>query len=136
MTPEQSFLRIDPDLQPIFAELRRFEPIFHREAFGKSIEDFRRRMAPGYWEVGASGQRYDRDFILKTLGHNPPVDAEGQSVEPDLQVLSQLLDQALSAYWHIAFAPCGVSEVDISGVAISIVHINQTSHLASIIPPG
>jgi phosphoserine phosphatase len=49
----------------------------------------------------------------------------------------QLLDQPLSAYWHIAFAPCGVSEVELSGVAISIIHINQTSHLANIlIPPA
>ena len=103
MTPEQSFLRIDPDLQPIFAELRRFEPIFHREAFGKSIEDFRRRMAPGYWEVGASGQRYDRDFILKTLGHNLPVDAEAagwkcsdfglRMLGPDAYLFTYTLDQ-------------------------------------------
>ena len=103
MTPEQSFLRIDPDLQPIFAELQRFEPIFHREAFGKSIEDFRRRMAPGYWEVGASGQRYDRDFILKTLGHNLPVDAEAagwkcldfglRMLGPDAYLFTYTLDQ-------------------------------------------
>jgi len=103
MTPEQSFLRIDPDLQPIFAELRRFEPIFHREAFGKSIEDFRRRMAPGYWEVGASGRQYRRDSILRTLKENPPVDAEAAAwvcsdfglrmLGPDVYLFTYTLDQ-------------------------------------------
>jgi hypothetical protein len=30
---------------------------------------------PHYWEVGASGRRYSREFILRTLEQNPPVDA-------------------------------------------------------------
>jgi hypothetical protein len=76
MEPEQSFPQIDPDLQHVFAELRNFEPIFHREAFGKSIEEFCRRMAPDYWEIGASGRIYRPEFILKTLEENPPVDAQ------------------------------------------------------------
>ena len=43
------------------------------------------------------------------LEAHPPVDAEGQSVEPDLQVLSQLLDQALgndtaAIHWDLARA--------------------------------
>ena len=60
-------------------------------------------MAPGYWEVGASGQRYDRDFILKTLGHNPPVDAEAagwkcsdfglRMLGPDVYLFTYTLDQ-------------------------------------------
>lgn len=52
------------------------EPIFHRPAFARTQEDFARLMAPGYWEVGASGRRYDRSFILDHLAANPPVDAE------------------------------------------------------------
>ena len=43
------------------------------------------------------------------LEAHPPVDAEGQSLEPDLQVLSQMLDQALGSstaaiHWDLARA--------------------------------
>jgi len=34
-----------------------------------------RVVAPEYWEVGASGRRYSREFILKGLEEKPPVDA-------------------------------------------------------------
>lgn len=37
--------------------------------------DFKRATAPEYWEVGASGRRYSREFILRTLDQNPPVEA-------------------------------------------------------------
>jgi len=32
-------------------------------------------MAPENWEVGASGRRYSRKFILGRLDRNPPADA-------------------------------------------------------------
>lgn len=76
MESRLQFLKIDPDLLPIFEELQKREPIFHRAEFGKSVECFARLMAPGYWEVGASGRRYGRDLILKKLKQYPPVDAE------------------------------------------------------------
>ena len=48
-------------------ELIRREPIFHRPEFGTARADFERMMAPDYWEIGASGQRYDRGYILEVL---------------------------------------------------------------------
>ena len=71
----QAFIETEPSLQPILAELIAREPIFHRPEFASTIKDFARMMAPGYWEVGGSGRRYSRDFILETLAHTPPVDA-------------------------------------------------------------
>ncbi|HTB96516.1 MAG TPA: DUF4440 domain-containing protein [Terracidiphilus sp.] len=68
--------RVEPDLVQTLEELREFEPIFHRERSGRSCEDFRRLMAEDYWEVGASGRRYDRDFILQQLEEHPPADAQ------------------------------------------------------------
>jgi hypothetical protein len=43
------------------------------------------------------------------LEAHPPVDAEGQSIEPDVQLLSQMLDQALGSHtaaihWDLARA--------------------------------
>ncbi len=43
--------------------------------FGLEPADFARRTAADYWEVGASGRRYGRDFILQTLADSPPVNA-------------------------------------------------------------
>lgn len=76
MAAENALPNIAPELQLLLEELKQREPIFHRSSFGVSAEDFERMMAPDHWEVGASGQCYSRDFILKTLAHNRPVDAE------------------------------------------------------------
>jgi hypothetical protein len=40
-----------------------------------TAEERDRVVAPEYREVGASGRRYSRDFILRTLEEKPPVDA-------------------------------------------------------------
>lgn len=60
----------------VLEELRAMEPIFHTPAFGVTLDDFERRMVNDYWEIGASGARYDRAFILRHLASAPPVDAE------------------------------------------------------------
>jgi hypothetical protein len=55
------------DLADVLEELKRREPIFHRREFGTTRADFERLMVDDYWEIGASGQRYDRAFILDEL---------------------------------------------------------------------
>lgn len=69
------FARVEAGLEGVLEELRRLEPIFHTAEFGRSVEEFERRMAAEYWEVGASGRRYSRAFILRHLAEKPPVDA-------------------------------------------------------------
>ena len=81
MADNKVFTHIDPDLLPVFEELRRREPIFHTPDFGATRIDFENAMAPGYWEVGASGRRYSREFILRSLEQRPPVDAENAGWE-------------------------------------------------------
>jgi hypothetical protein len=56
-----------PDLQEVLAELSAREPIFHRPEFGTSRADFERMTAEDFWETGASGRRYSRDFVLDEL---------------------------------------------------------------------
>ncbi len=55
-----------PHLLAVLDELRRREPIFHRPELGSARRDFEAMTDPGFWEVGASGRRYSRDFILQT----------------------------------------------------------------------
>jgi hypothetical protein len=77
----------DPEEAAILDELRPLEPIFHTAAFGASIQDFDARMTPDYFEIGASGRRYSRAFILETLEAHPPVDAaEARWVASDFAV--------------------------------------------------
>jgi hypothetical protein len=75
MASRMTFFTTDPALLPILDELRPLEPIFHTPEFGLEPADFERRTAPDYWEVGASGRRYSREFILQMLADSPPVDA-------------------------------------------------------------
>lgn len=70
------FTETAPELVMILEALRAREPIFHRPKYGHTSEDFARLMAPEYWEIGASGRRYSRAFILQMLAEHPPVDAE------------------------------------------------------------
>lgn len=57
----------DRELSEILAELTRREPIFHRPELGTTRTDFEEMTADDFWEVGASGRRYSRAYVLETL---------------------------------------------------------------------
>ncbi len=99
------FTAVDPALLSILDELRRREPIFHNPEFGSTTAEFERSTAPDYWEVGASGRRYSREFILRELTKSVPyVEAAAAGWEttdfglrrlgPDTFLLTYTLDQA------------------------------------------
>jgi hypothetical protein len=56
-----------PHLLAVLEELKRREPIFHRPELGTTRGDYENMTEPTFWEVGASGRRYSREFILDTL---------------------------------------------------------------------
>ena len=60
-------LSADPELAEVLAELREREPIFHRPELGNTRADFEKMTLPDFWEVGASGRRYDRATVLDEL---------------------------------------------------------------------
>lgn len=47
-------------------------------------------------------------------------------------LMSQLLDQPLSAYWRVAQDPCAVSEAELHARDATVRRINETQHLLSI----
>lgn len=57
------------ELERVTQELYAREPIFHRSGPGTSRGEFDRMMADDFWEVGASGAKYSRHFVLDTLEH-------------------------------------------------------------------
>jgi hypothetical protein len=56
-----------PEFEDVLAELSVREPIFHRPEFGTSRADFERMTVEDFWETGASGRRYSREFVLDEL---------------------------------------------------------------------
>lgn len=89
-TSQGSFASTEPHLGPVLEELKVREPIFHTRAFGVSRADFEESMAPEYWEVGASGRRYSREFILEELEQHPPVDAAAAGWQSEDHAVRQL----------------------------------------------
>jgi len=68
-----SSANMEPDLTsqqedlPVLQELMRREPLFHSAEFGTTRKDFERMTASSFREVGASGRRYSRQFVLDGL---------------------------------------------------------------------
>src|SRR5260370_38315845 len=68
MTPGmEPALATDPAVVDVLNELIRREPIFHRPELGTTRVDFENMTVADFWEVGASGRRYSRDYVLHTL---------------------------------------------------------------------
>jgi hypothetical protein len=60
-------LTTDPELEGVLVELSSREPIFHCPELGTTRADFERMTAHDFWETGASGRRYSRQFVLDEL---------------------------------------------------------------------
>ena len=94
----------DPsDLDTATSALRSREPIFHRPEFGTSRSDFDAMMADDFREVGASGSKYSRDYVLDVLEerHGREVvedlvvaDFECRQLAANLFLATYLLDQS------------------------------------------
>ena len=57
----------DLPLDYILEELSAREPIFHRRELGTSRADLERMTDDAFWEIGASGNVYRRDYVIETL---------------------------------------------------------------------
>lgn len=101
-----TFTHTEPELLPVLNELRSREPIFHTPRFARTPEEVEQAVSSDFWEVGASGRRYSRAFILHTLENDPAryVNAEAagwtasgfavRALGPATYLLTYLLDQA------------------------------------------
>ncbi|WP_085422691.1 DUF4440 domain-containing protein [Xaviernesmea oryzae] len=57
----------DPSIETVLEQLAAREPIFHRREFGTSREALEAMTDEGFWEIGASGRVYGRDFVIDNL---------------------------------------------------------------------
>jgi len=96
----------------------RTTPHLFRFPQGESLQELVARAADALRLV--LQQHHDQTVVL--VGHD--------SVSRAL--LTQILDQPLSAYWRLVFEPCGVSEIDFDDGEPWVLRVNETLHLASV----
>jgi hypothetical protein len=87
-----------PELLAVLEELRQREPIFHHPEFGTTRRDYESMTDPEFWEVGASGRRYSREFVLETLENRQPDPDESQWLTRDFQCREIAADNYLITY--------------------------------------
>jgi hypothetical protein len=66
-TQSEPSLVTDDRLLDVLRELARREPLFHRRELVNSRADFERETADDFWETGASGRRYSREYVWAIL---------------------------------------------------------------------
>ena len=85
-------------------ELAAREPIFHRPEHGTTRSAFEAMTAEDFWEVGASGRRYSRPYVLDTLEERYATPHEDiwktdefycQEIAPENYLLTYTLHQGL-----------------------------------------
>lgn len=87
-----------PELITVLDELKRREPISHKPEFGLTREDFENMTTDEFWEVGASGRRYSREFVLNTLASRIPQGEEAKWEARDFHCLQIAPDNFLLTY--------------------------------------
>ena len=92
--------RLPEGERDIASELRALEPIFHRSPAGSTREHFEAMTASDYWEVGASGRAYEREFVLATVTERYRSDA----AEGPLDVADFAVRQLDSNAWLVTYA--------------------------------
>ena len=63
----EPILSTAPELKEILAELSQLEPIFHWPPAQMSREALEKMTTEDFWEVGASGRRFAREFVFDVL---------------------------------------------------------------------
>jgi hypothetical protein len=87
-----------PELLPVLEELKQREPIFHHPEFGTTRADFENMTDANFWEVGASGRRYSREYVLDVLATRAPDPAEASWMTRDFQCREIAADNYLITY--------------------------------------
>jgi hypothetical protein len=88
----------DSNILDVLEELKKREPIFHRPELGTSRADFERMTETTFWEVGASGQRYSREYVFDELERRYATQAEDDWQTRDFHCQEIAADNYLLTY--------------------------------------
>jgi hypothetical protein len=86
------------DLSAILDVLQQLEPIFHAAYPDANETDFERLVAPDFWEIGASGKIYTRDFALSILKNRASTPDPSTWLTSDYQITQAGQDVFLLTY--------------------------------------
>ncbi len=83
-------LSLPEGLRPILQALAALEPLIYAANDGASRAHFEALLAPEFWEVGASGQRYSREHVLEVLEdrQRQPYEQAWQTTDDHVQALA------------------------------------------------
>ena len=96
-------LVIEKSLEPVLEKLKQLEPLIYAANDGKQREYFEQLLAQEFWEVGASGKKYSRQFVLDVLDERQrtptteawqATDFHLQQVAPKMYLLTYTLHQS------------------------------------------
>ena len=89
--PMEPDLPLDHGLESVLHELQQLEPLIYAANDGQPRAYFERLLAPEFWEVGASGKRYDRAFVLDTLENRyaQPIDEAWEVSATHVQAIAE-----------------------------------------------
>ncbi len=88
----------DPKLNEVLNELIKREPIFHQPEYGTTRKDFENMMEESFWEVGASGQKYSREYVLDVLEERAKNPVEDKWETEDFYCMELAPDNYLLTY--------------------------------------
>ncbi|TSD47404.1 DUF4440 domain-containing protein [Rhodococcus sp. KBS0724] len=99
--PSEPDRNTKPELLELLTELKCREPIFHHPELGTTGEDFNRLTDPDFWEIGASGHRYSREYVWSVLEQRytaDPTDQQGGGWETSEFQLREIAPTYLLTY--------------------------------------
>ncbi len=78
--------------------MKKLEPIFHRPESRTTRRDFEEMIEASFWEVGASGRRYSREYVLDVLEERSKDKTEESWKAEDFHCLEVASDNYLLTY--------------------------------------
>jgi len=88
----------DPKPTEVLKELTKREPIFHHPEFGTTRKDFENMIEDSFWEVGASGRKYSREYVLDVLEERAKNPVEDKWETDDFYCMELAPDNYLLTY--------------------------------------
>jgi hypothetical protein len=88
----------EPGLLNVLEELKKLEPVFHKPESRTSRKDFDKMIENSFWEVGASGRLYSRDYVLHVLEERSESSAEYNWAIKDFHCLEIAKENYLLTY--------------------------------------
>jgi hypothetical protein len=79
------------ELLPILEELKQLEPLLYAANGGLTREHFEKLLVPDFWEVGASGRCYSREFVLSVLDERQrhPIEEPWQTSDHQVRKIAE-----------------------------------------------